>query len=133
MTVGLPGAGIGGLFYLASTLLLPARSLLRRVRGRPDQAPWRRQLHSVLIAAGIIVALWLAGWLLGLVVPDELLVRSGAPGTQGGRAMRSVIPMATFAIAVATLVGVLATVEIAHLVQASGWKRTGRSSRREES
>ena len=132
MTVGLPGAGIGGLFYLASTLMLPARSLLRRVRGRPDHAPWRRHMHSVLIAVGIIAGLWLAGWLLGLVVPDELLVRSGRSGIDAARSMRSVIPMATFAVAVATLVGVLAAVEVAHHVQARGLKRAGRRARREE-
>jgi len=133
MTVGLPGAGIGGLFYLASTLMLPVRSLLRRVRGRPDHAPWRRQVHSVLIAVGIVAGLWLAGWLLGLIVPDDLLVRSGSAGTGGVHSMQSVLPMATFAVAVATLVGVLAAVEVAHLVQANGRRRAGRRSRREDS
>lgn len=133
MTAGLPGAGIGGLFYLASTLLLPVRGLVRRMRGQEDHVPWPAQTHSVLIAVGIVVVLWLAGWLLGQVVPDEFLVRNGAPGTVNGRSMRSVIPMATFAVAAATLVGVLAAVEVAHHVQARGWKRAGRRSRREES
>ena len=134
MTAGLPGAGIGGLFYLASTLMLPVRSLVRRVRGRADlDAPWRQQVHSLLIVVGIVGGLWLAGRLLGLVVPDELLIRGGPQGSRGAGSMRSVIPMATFAVAVATLVGVLAAVEVAHHVQASGRKRPGRRSRREES
>ena len=66
MTVGLPGAGIGGLFYLASTLLLPVRSLVRRWRGRPDNVTWRGQAYLVLLALGIIGSLWLAGWLLDI-------------------------------------------------------------------
>ena len=132
MTAGLPGAGIGGLFYLASTLMLPARSLVRRVRNQADRAPLRQQTHSVLIAVAIVLALWVTGWLLGLVVPDELLVRTVAP-VGAARSMRSVIPLATFAVAVATLVGVLIAVEVAHHVQASGRKRADRRLRREES
>lgn len=116
MTVGLPGAGIGGLFYLASTLLLPVRSLTRRLRGRPDPISRRQLTHSVLLAGGIIGALWVAGWLLAFVMPDEML--SVRAGTGAGTAtMTSAIPVATFAIAVGTLVFVLLAVEAAHHVQ----------------
>lgn len=132
MTAGLPGAGIGGLFYLASTLMLPARSLVRRVRHQADRVPLREQTHSVMIAVAIVLALWVTGWLLGLVVPDELLVRTVSP-VGAARSMRSVIPLATFAVAVATLVGVLIAVEVAHHVQARGRKRADRRLRREES
>lgn len=132
MTAGLPGAGIGGLFYLASTLMLPARSLVRRVRHQADRVPLREQTHSVMIAVAIVLALWVTGWLLGLVVPDELLVRTVSP-VGAARSMRSVIPLATFAVAVATLVGVLIAVEVAHHVQARGRKRADRRLRREGS
>lgn len=117
MTAGLPGAGIGGLFYLAATITLPFRSLWRRARGRPDSTSWRQQAHNVAMAAGIIAGLWVAGWLLGFVVPDEMLHRGVASGLRaGGASMRTVIPAATFAAAIGTLAVVLAVVEMARHV-----------------
>jgi hypothetical protein len=117
MTAGLPGAGIGGLFYLASTLLLPVRSLTTRLRGRPDPLSARQLAHSVAIAVGIIGGLWLAGWLLAFVAPDEVL--AGAMSRHTGLLPgRSVVPVATFAIGVATLMVVLVAVEVAHHVLA---------------
>ena len=112
MTVGLPGAGIGGLFYLASTLMLPVRSLVRRFRGRPDDLTWRRQAYIVLLALGIIGSLWLAGWLLAFVAPARMLASSSVGASVVGS--RSVIPLATFGIGAATLAIVLIAVEVAH-------------------
>lgn len=129
MTVGLPGAGIGGLFYLASTLLLPVRSLLRRLRGQPDSFPWRRQAHSLWIAAGIMVGLWMIGWLLGFVVPDEMLSRPAGGEEPSIGVSGSVIALATFAMAVATLAFVLVAVEIAHHVQRAATARRRRASK----
>jgi len=115
MTAGLPGAGIGGLFYLAATITLPFRSLWRRVRGQSDAMSWRHQAHNVAMAAGIIAGLWVAGWLLGFVVPDEMLKPGISSGVgSAGISTRTVIPAATFAVAIGTLAMVLAAVEVAH-------------------
>ncbi len=118
MTAGIPGAGIGGLFYLASTILLPARNLVRRLRGCPETAGWRDQAFIVCLTAGILGALWATGWLLAAVVPHQVLTRGGFPNLSAGRVAASVIPLATFAIAVATLALVLLSVEVAHHVHA---------------
>jgi hypothetical protein len=114
MTPGVPGAGIGGLFYLASTLLLPFRSLMRRLRGKPDPVSSRQMRHNVAMAGGVVAGLWVVGWLLAFIVPDEM-VNTPSGGTVP---MRTILPVATFATAVATLLLVLGTVEIARLVQA---------------
>lgn len=116
MTVGLPGAGIGGLFYLATTLLLPVRSIVRRLRGRTDAGPWRGQAHLVLLALAIIGSLWMAGWLLALAVPDGMLAPPS--GVASAVASRTVMPLAMFGIAVGTLAVVLVAVEVAHHVHA---------------
>ena len=123
MIAGLPGAGIGGLFYLASTLLLPARSLLRRLRGEPDAVTWRHQAHNLGVAAGIIGGLWMTGRLLGLVLPDELLARPCVEAGPHFGASRSAIPLATLAMAVGTLAFVLVAVEVAHHLHAATIKR----------
>ena len=125
MTAGLPGAGIGGLFYLASTLLLPVRILVRRVRGEPHVVEWRRQSQSVLIALAIIAALWLSGWLLAFVVPVEMrsaVSQGSGPFTARGTA----VPVAAFGIGVGTLVIVLLAVEVARVVVAPGLIRRSR-------
>ena len=129
MTVGLPGAGIGGLFYLASTLLLPVRSIVRRLRGRPDAVTWRGLAHIVLLAFSIIGSLWLAGWLLAFVVPEKMLAASSDAASVV--ASRTVIPLATFGIGAGTLAVVLISVEIARLVRAPKESSRGeRSTRR---
>jgi hypothetical protein len=115
MTAGLPGAGIGGLFYLASTILLPLRSLVRRLRGQHVGVPWRLQLHSVLIALGIIGGLWISGWLIAFMVPDEVLTRGSMAGGVNSRA-GSILSLATLGVAVGTLVLVVLSVEIARFV-----------------
>ncbi|HZI27951.1 MAG TPA: hypothetical protein VFD64_07325 [Gemmatimonadaceae bacterium] len=114
MTPGVPGAGVGGLFYLASTLLLPFRSLKRRLRGQPDPVSSRQIWHNVAMAGGVVAALWMVGWLLAFIVPDEMVQKPGG----GTVAVRTVLPVATFATGVATLMLVLGTVEIARLIQA---------------
>src|SRR5678815_3464936 len=111
MTAGLPGAGIGGLFYLASSILLP------RLRGRPDAVPLRQQLHSALIAFGIIGGLWVAGWVLAFIVPDDMVPHNAFSGTGASGQAHTVIPFVTFLVAGGTLVLVLVMVELARLIQ----------------
>ena len=64
MTVGLPGAGIGGLFYLIAGLLMPVREAWLTVTGRSSRARWRVVLHQFSIASGIAGGTWASSWLL---------------------------------------------------------------------
>ena len=102
---------------VASTLVLPFRSVMRRFRGRPDPVSLRLIGHNVAMAGGVLAGLWVTGWFLAFIVPDEVL-RSVTTGTAGTLRARTILPVATFATAVATLLLVLGTVEIARLVQA---------------
>ena len=65
MTVGLPGVGIGGIFYLVSALLMPVRELGRAMRRDPGARHWGLVSRQTSIALGILAALWLTGWLVG--------------------------------------------------------------------
>ena len=123
MTPGVPGAGIGGLFYLASTLLLPFRSMARRLRGEPDSLTVREALYSLAIAGGVVAGLWVTGWVLAMLVPDEIL-RSVATTASGTVRVRTVLPVATFATAVGTLLTVLLAVEIARFTESRRHSRT---------
>lgn len=68
MAAGMPGAGIGGIFYILSALLMPFRELARMARGDAgagSAARWRAIALQVSLALGIVAALWLTGVALG--------------------------------------------------------------------
>jgi hypothetical protein len=69
MTAGLPGTGIGGLFYLVSALLMPFVTLVRALRGRPV-APGEA-FRQAGVAVGILVAMWITGALLTYIRIDD--------------------------------------------------------------
>lgn len=124
MVVGLPGAGIGGLFYLVSVVVLPFRSAWRRLRGAPDAVTPRQLALQLSIAGGIVAALWVMGWLLTFVVPDGMR----ADGTRvtdnvGAIAFRTALPVTTLVIGAATLAAVLLAVEVARLLLARTARR----------
>jgi hypothetical protein len=69
MTVGLPGTGIGGLFYLLSALAMPFSATIRTLRDKKHQPKWRVALAqfglgcamlAVLAITGIGIDYWLA-------------------------------------------------------------------------
>lgn len=118
MTAGLPGAGIGGLFYLASALLMPARSLLLTLRGRGAEARWGLALRQSSLAAGVVGALWATGELLGLLLSPAARqsLASGIGQTAVGAGPRNVIGTHALAFGALTLVGVLLVVQLARVL-----------------
>lgn len=116
MTAGLPGVGIGGVFYLLSALLMPVRSLVATLRGRADEARWPLALRQAALAGGILGMLWLTGWTLGWIivhlVPDVMRpLAGGSPGQ-----VRSVVRTSALALSLGTLAAVLALVQLLRIV-----------------
>lgn len=81
MNIGLPGAGIAGLFYLLAALWMPCHELGRTLRGERDPARWRRALTQAALALGIIATIVATAWAIGLLLP--------APNTPAGEAPRA--------------------------------------------
>lgn len=75
MTAGLPGTGIGGLFYMLLVLLMPLRELWRTLQGRGSVERWKDVAVHWALAAGILGALAAGGWLLREAV--DALTRLG--------------------------------------------------------
>lgn len=77
MTAGLPGTGIGGLFYFVLVLLMPVREAVRVVQGRSSVARWKTIALHWLLLAGIIKALFGFSWLVqggfGMLTRLELI------------------------------------------------------------
>ena len=72
MNAGLPGTGLGGVFYLLLALLMPVRELYLTVRGRSSRERWALVLRQFALACGILAALFATqAALLALLTPDE--------------------------------------------------------------
>ena len=67
MNPGLPGAGIGGLFYILSALWMPICELWRRRQGNAP-GRWPLVAQQFGIAVGIIVAMSGVFWALDTVL-----------------------------------------------------------------
>ena len=122
MTPGIPGTGIGGLFYLLSAAALPLREGYRRVWKGVATARWRVIALQQLLAAGILGGMWTTGWLLGVLVGTAHTHIVAGPAPVSHNVWRT----AAFALSLATLLAVVRTVELMGL-----WvrRRTRRAAR----
>jgi hypothetical protein len=116
MTVGLPGVGLGGIFYLLSAALMPVRELVRAVR-RERPSRWSLVLRQTAMTAGILGALWLTGWMLGLVIATSptALVASGHTAVRSSN-VHNALRVGALVLSLGTLLLVLASVQIARLL-----------------
>jgi hypothetical protein len=74
MNAGLPGTGIGGVFYLLCALIMPFIELINLLRGRSSLERWQFIFKQLLMGGGMIGGMWLLGLVLGMiiVVPTDL-------------------------------------------------------------
>src|SRR5215218_3721657 len=110
MTAGLPGAGIGGLFYLFSALLMPVRSLHRALTG--GEPRWRLAFRQAALAAGVFAGIWGTGWLLGAAMRHVAPAAADAPAHPG---VPNVVRTGALLFSLGTLAAVLAVVQVARL------------------
>ncbi len=110
MTVGLPGTGIGGMFYLLSALAMPLREARRRTQDGPAGGRWRVVAAQTAIAGGIIASMWVTGWLLGIALSAVHPVVKLA-GPPHGNVLRT----AALVLSLGTLAAVLCGVELLRL------------------
>lgn len=116
MTAGLPGVGIGGIFYLASAIMMPMRSLYAMLTGRAHEARWRVALVQASIAGGILGALWLTGLALGWIITTAFphaAVLSGTGATP--EHVRNVVRTSALVLSLGTLAAVLLVVQVLRL------------------
>ncbi len=121
MTAGIPGAGIGGMFYMLSAVAMPFHAVFRVARAKLSGAreqpriDWSAILRQFAIAAGILAALWLTGWFIARGInayPQSLgALKPGAPGHRVPNILRT----GALILSVGTLTFVLLAVQIARL------------------
>jgi hypothetical protein len=76
---GIPGGGVGGLFFLFSAMVMPFVELCRTIRGRSSLGRWRVVGRNAAIAGGMIGALIPTHWALSRVYASTLRNGIGVP------------------------------------------------------
>src|SRR5262245_9726231 len=116
MTVGVPGVGFGGIFYLIGALFMPVREVVRTVRGESNAERWAIVATQWSLAAGILVALWGTGWVLGHALTPALLARTGAAVGRAAAEPHNLLKVSVFAVSLGMLVILIAAVRIAYFL-----------------
>lgn len=120
MSAGIPGFGLGGLFFILSALLAPAIELVRTARGRSSLDAWRRVGRQFAIAVAMIIAVNLS--LRGALLAISL---TGAGEGASDRGL-FVLPVALIGITgalLATVLGTAKALELCLRARERGWPR----------
>ena len=111
MNVGLPGTGIGGLFYIVTALLMPLFELIQLLRGRSNAARWRCVAAQTGMATAIVAALWATAWVLSRFLPAWILAKLHLAARQ----VNGLFGVTPTLLTLATLGGVILAVELLSL------------------
>lgn len=115
MTAGVPGTGIGGLFYLIAALLLPLRGVTLKLRG--EQVAWPMILRQSRMALLVFLGLWAMGWLIGFILgPVGTAQAAAEAGIASPPQYQSILRWAALLTGMVTLAFVLLAVQFARLV-----------------
>jgi len=129
MFAGLPGIGVGTLFYVLAALFMPVHELGRVLRGTSSAERWRRILLQWMYAFSIVGSIFIADRLM-LVALGEYTPGSVGPahllhGELGARAPHSFLA-APMTASLILLAGVLLAVELFRLRQHFAGRRARR-------
>jgi hypothetical protein len=116
MTAGVPGTGLGGLFYILAALLLPFRCLIQTVRRQ--RVNWREAFKLTALGLAVFLGIWLTGLFLGLILGPTARTLEAAAGMSAEMRARSenVLRWAAIAAGFVTLAVVLLAVQVARFV-----------------
>ena len=64
MIAGMPGTGLGGIFYLLLAVVMPLRELARLIRGRSTVRRRRVAIFQAALAVSVVAVLAIEGWAL---------------------------------------------------------------------
>ena len=116
MSVGLPGSGIGGVFYLLSALWMPVHGAHGSMRGKRFRV--RVIAGQSIMAALILAALWGTGAVIDMLIsaPNVAAAARNALGSGEGSPVPHIFRAASFLLTFGTLAGVLLLVQILRFV-----------------
>lgn len=110
MNPGLPGMGIGGLFYILSALLMPVCEVWRRWRG-DTPGRWPLVARQFAIAVGIVAAMTGVFWALD----TALILQQVAAHAAGKAHMMWSLRVSALLVTSCVLAAVLGTMQLMRL------------------
>ena len=114
MTAGIPGTGIGGIFYLLLALAMPLREAWRR---RGARSNWLVVARQLALVSGMASVLLLEGYCAKAIVASFPDLAPGSPAIRSQMALESVLPGLAWAPFVVLAI-LVCLVQIARLVLA---------------
>ncbi len=116
MTAGVPGTGLGGLFYILAALLLPFRSLVQTLRRK--RVNWGESLKLTALAIAVFLGIWVTGLFLGIILDPMAMTVEAAVGVpiEVRAVSENVLRWATVVAGFVTLSVVLLAVQVARLI-----------------
>lgn len=119
MFAGLPGIGVGTLFYVLMAFWMPLREIPRVLQGTSSLATWKLIVQQMVYAAGIVATVMCAERLLLWVIRDSraqpLSPATWVHSELGARATGSFLA-APITASFLLLVGVLLAVELLRVI-----------------
>ncbi len=119
MFAGLPGVGVGTLFYVLIALWMPVRELPRLVNGTSSLARWKIITQQLFYASSIVVTVMfserLLMWMLGQSKVAPFSPAAFLHGELGARAGASILA-APITASILLLAGVLLSVELLRVI-----------------
>lgn len=103
---GLPGTGLGGIFYILLILWMGVRESWFMLEGRTSRPRWARIGTLSAFSAGIVAVLWIEGWLMRLLVvsnpgwTQSLQAKMTLHDMAGLEALAPALTLAPFAVLV---------------------------------
>ncbi len=111
MVAGIPGTGIGGIFYLLSVFVMPVNELIKTISGKSSRKRWRFVRSQVGLGLGIVGGFWATGLILGIFI-NQLAI-SLQPKLKGSHlAIHNILQMHPLEISLLTLFFVLINVQV---------------------
>jgi hypothetical protein len=114
MNVGLPGAGLGGLFLILCAILATPLELIRAIQGRGSRRRSHQALRHTLVALAMSAALFATYRLVRLFLHTATRAQ-GSVRRPDGDTLPALLPIAPMLLALAVLAAILA-LAAAHLV-----------------
>jgi sterol desaturase/sphingolipid hydroxylase (fatty acid hydroxylase superfamily) len=116
MNVGLPGAGLGGLFVILCAILTTPIEIVRAIRGKSSRRRMRQAFQTTLVALCMAAALSVTFLLVRLVLEPGASERAGKHSSvPPHHELPALLPIAPVLVTLALLVVVLA-LAASHLV-----------------
>lgn len=117
MTAGLPGIGIGGIFYLLCALTMPLIELILTIQGKSNVKRWLLVGRQFSFLCLILAGFWVTGEIIRMAINlHSLLSAATSSATHHLRIPANIFRIQPLFISLTTLCGVVLSMQVMNLL-----------------